>query len=105
MAHSYVPPGVTITEVVAPQVVPLIASASEVVLLGLTLGHQVRTDQVRLGGSAFKTSAAEKVETTSASKNITKLKEAKTLIQVGSVITSADFPEGTTVAAVLSETE
>ena len=105
MAHSYVPPGVTITEVLAPQVVPLIASSSEVVLVGLTLGHQTRTDQVRLGGSAFVTSKAEKVETTNKSKVITKLKEAKKLIQVGSIVTSVDFPAGTKVVAVTSETE
>src|SRR5271166_833203 len=105
MAHSYVPPGVTITEVVAPQVVPLIASASEVALVGLTLGHQVRTDQVRLGGSAFVTSKAEKIETTEKSKVITKFKEAKKLIQIGSIVTSVDFPEGTKVTAVPSETE
>lgn len=48
MAQPYVPPGVTITEAVAPQVVPLIASASDVVLVGVALGHQKRTDQVRL---------------------------------------------------------
>lgn len=105
MAQSYVPPGVTITEVLAPQVAPLIASASEVVLVGLTLGHQTRTDQVRLGGGAFKTSTAEKVETTDKSKVITKFKEAKHLVQVGSTVTSVDFPEGTKVVAILSETE
>lgn len=105
MAHSYVPPGVTITEVVAPQVVPLIASASEVVLVGLTLGHQTRTDQVRLGGGAFITSAAENVKVTESSKVVKKLKEAKNLIQVGSTVTGTDIPEETTVVAVLSETE
>lgn len=105
MAHSYVPPGVTITEVVAPQVVPLIASSSEVVLVGLTLGHQTRTDQVRLGGSAFVTSKAEKIEITSGSKVVTKLKTAKKLIQIGSTVTGASIPEGTTVVALLSETE
>src|SRR5208282_2913757 len=104
MAHSYVPPGVTITEVVAPQVVPLIASASEVALVGLTLGHQVRTDQVRLGGSAFVTSEAEKIETTEKSKKITGFKKAKELIQKGSTVTSVDFPEGTKVTNV-TETE
>ena len=105
MSRSYVPPGVSITEVIAPQVVPLIASSSEVVLVGLTLGHQTRTDQVRLGGSAFVTGKAEKVETTNKSKVIIKLKEAEKLIQIGSVVKSVDFPEGTKVVARKSETE
>lgn len=105
MAQSYVPPGVTITEVVAPQVAPLIASASEVVLVGLTLGHQTRTDQVRLGGGAFVTSAAEKVKLTESTKLVKKLKEAKNLIQVGSTVTGEHIPADTTVVAVLSETE
>ena len=105
MAHSYVPPGVTITEVVAPQVVPLISSSSEVVLVGLTLGHQIRTDQVRLGGSAFVTSKAEKIEIAEASKVVKGFKTAKKLIQIGSKVTGEGIPAGTTVAAVTSETE
>ncbi len=105
MAHSYVPPGVTITEVFAPQVVPLIASASEVVLIGLTLGHQTRTDQVRLGGGAFVTSAAEKIAIKDKSKAVKGFKTAKKLIQVGSTVTGDGIPEGTTVAAVPGETE
>ena len=104
MAHSYVPPGVTITEVVAPQVVPLIASASEVVLVGLALGHQTRTDQLRLTGGAFIT---VKGKITTGSKNITELVAGETAnIEVGStaVAIGGGIPEGTTVTKV-SETE
>jgi len=48
MGRPYVPPGVTITEAVSPQVVPLLASSAEIVLAGLSLGYQTRTDQVVL---------------------------------------------------------
>src|ERR1039458_1458359 len=102
MAQPYVPPGVTITEAVAPQVVPLIASSAEVVLVGLTLGHQTRTDQVRLGGGAYETKTA-KVK--SASKSVTGLTTAKKLISVGSTVTGKGIPEKTIVTAVPSETE
>lgn len=45
MALPYVPPGVTITEAVTPQVVPLISSTAELVVIGLSAGHETRTDQ------------------------------------------------------------
>jgi len=102
MAQPYVPPGVTITEAVAPQVVPLIASTSEVVLVGLTLGHQTRTDQVRLGGGASESKTA-KIKSTE--KTVKGLTEAKVLIDVGSSVTGSGIPEGTIVTAVTSETE
>ena len=102
MSQPYVPPGVTITEAVAPQVVPLIASSSEVVLVGLTLGHQTRTDQVRLGGGAYETKTA-KVKSTS--KTVTGLEKAKELISFGSTVTGKGIPAKTTVTAVLGETE
>jgi hypothetical protein len=102
MAQPYVPPGVTITEAVAPQVVPLIASSSEVVLVGLTLGHQTRTDQIRLGGGASESKTA-KIKSTE--KIIKGLTEAKVLIDVGSSVTGSGIPEGTIVTAVTSETE
>jgi hypothetical protein len=102
MAQPYVPPGVNITEAVAPQVVPLISSSSEVVLVGLTLGHQTRTDQVRLGGGAYE---AKKAKIKSASKTVTGLEKAKELISVGSTVTGSGIPAKTTVTAVPSETE
>lgn len=104
MATPYVPPGVTITEAVAPQVVPLISSTSEVVLVGLTLGHQTRTDQVRLGGGAYETKTAKIKSTEKAVKGLI---EAKKFIDVGATVTSpgGGIPEGTTVTAITSETE
>lgn len=102
MAQPYVPPGVAITEAVAPQVVPLIASSSEVALVGLTLGHQTRTDQVRLGGGAFE---AKKAKIKSGEKTVKGLEKAKEVIDVGSTAIGSGIPEGTTVTAVLSETE
>lgn len=102
MAQPYVPPGVTITEAVAPQVVPLIASSSEVVLIGLTLGHQTRTDQVRLGGGAYE---AKKAKIESGKKVVKGLTTAKELIAVGSTVTGSGIPAKTTVTAVPSETE
>lgn len=102
MAQPYVPPGVTITEAVAPQVVPLIASSSEVVLVGLTLGHQTRTDQLRLGGGAYE---AKKAKIKSGEKVVKGLEKAKELIDVGSTVTGSGIPEGTTVTAVPAETE
>lgn len=102
MAQPYVPPGVTITEAVAPQVVPLIASSSEVVLVGLTLGHQTRTDQVRLGGGAYESKTAKIKSGEKAVKGFT---TAKNLIEVGSTVTGSGIADGTTVTAVTSETE
>lgn len=102
MAQPYVPPGVTITEAVAPQVVPLIASSSEVVLVGLTLGHQTRTDQVHLGGGAFVSKTA-KIK--SGEKAIKGFEKAKELIDVGSTVTGSGIPAGATVTAVPGETE
>lgn len=102
MAQPYVPPGVTITEAVAPQVVPLIASSSEVVLVGLTLGHQTRTDQVRLGGGAYESKTA-KIK--SGEKSVKGFTTAKDLIDVGSTVTGSGIPANTTVTAVPNETE
>jgi hypothetical protein len=102
MSQPYVPPGVTITEAVAPQVVPLIASTSEVVLVGLTLGHQTRTDQVRLGGGAWE---AKKAKIKSTEKGVTGLVEAKKRIDVGATVTGSGIPKGTVVSAVSTETE
>lgn len=103
MSVPYVPPGVTITEAVAPQVVPLISSSSEVVLVGLTLGHQTRTDQVRLTGGAWVESGA--VE--SASKVVKGLKEVEKLKNIlkGQKVRGKNIPAGTTVAKITSETE
>lgn len=102
MAQPYVPPGVNITEAVAPQVVPLIASSAEVVLVGLALGHQTRTDQVRLGGGAYE---AKKAKIKSGEKAIKGLEKAKELISVNSTVTGSGIPANTTVTAVPSETE
>jgi hypothetical protein len=101
MAQPYVPPGVTITEAVAPQVVPLIASTSEVVLVGLSLGHQTRTDQIKLTGGA----SVQKGKLTSAKKEVTGLTEAKNLIEKGDTVTGEGIAPKTTVESVTSETE
>lgn len=102
MPQPYVPPGVTITEAVAPQVVPLIASTSEVVLVGLTLGHQTRTDQVRLGGGAYVSKVViekgKKVKFTGKSEA-----ELKALIMLGSTVSGTGIEPGTTVAAISNE--
>jgi hypothetical protein len=100
MSQPYTPPGVTITEAVAPQVVPLISSTSEVVLVGLTLGHQTRTDQVRLGGGAYegkgkRTEKSTKVKFTGKTKA-----ELAALISIGSIVTGTGIPSGTTVTAI-----
>src|ERR1700758_2804473 len=100
MATPYVPPGVTITEAVAPQGVPLISSSSEIVLVGLALGHQTRTDQVRLGGGAY---VASKAKIESGKKVVSGLTEAKNLITIGSTVTGSGIPAETTVTAVPSE--
>ena len=89
MAQPYVPPGVTITEAVAPQVVPLISSTSEVVLVGLTLGHQTRTDQVRLGGGAYETKEGEIKEKSKVITLEKSVKELKNLVAVGSTVTGS----------------
>ncbi len=101
MATPYVPPGVTITEAVAPQVVPLIASTSEVVLVGLTLGHQTRTDQVRLGGGAF---IGEGTIEKGKKVKITKKKaELEALISVGSTVSGSGIEPKTVVETIGEE--
>ena len=100
MAQPYVPPGVSITEATSPQVVPLISSSSEVVLVGLTLGHQTRTDQVRLGGGAFE-GKGKLTENTSKIKGLAA--NTKELIDVGSKVTGAGIPANTTVLSVSEE--
>ena len=102
MPQPYVPPGVTITEAVAPQVVPLIASSSEVVLVGLTLGHQTRTDQVRLGGGAYigegTIEKGTKVKFTGKHKA-----ELEALITVGSTVEGSGIAAKTTVTSIGDE--
>lgn len=46
MAPHYIPPGVTITEAVQPQIVPLVTSTAELVIVGQAGGVQTRTDQI-----------------------------------------------------------
>lgn len=99
MSVPYVPPGVTITEAVAPQVVPLIASSSEVVLVGLTLGHQTRTDQVRLGGGAYVSKAGINKTKVVAFTGKSKA-ELESLIAIGSTVTGVGIAAETTVTAI-----
>ena len=51
MANPYVPPGVTVAEATAPQVVPLLTSTAELVVVGLSSGHVQRTDTVEFHGA------------------------------------------------------
>ena len=53
MPH-YIPPGVTITEAVQPQIVPLVTSTAELVIVGLAGGVQTRTDQIVVGKTGTK---------------------------------------------------
>lgn len=46
MTPIYQPPGVTITEAVRPQIVPLVTETGELVIVGPAAGHQKRTDQI-----------------------------------------------------------
>jgi hypothetical protein len=102
MSQPYTPPGVTITEAVAPQVVPLISSTSEVVLVGLTLGHQTRTDQVRLGGGAYVgTATIEKGKKVTFTGKTQAALEA--LITIGSTVSGTGIEPGTTVTSFGNE--
>lgn len=54
MALAYVPPGVSVQELVSPNVAPLLASPANVCVVGKSRGYRIRTDQVTLtdvGGS------------------------------------------------------
>lgn len=51
MALAYQPPGVAVTEVVSPQVAPLLATPASVCLVGPAQGYQTRTDQFVLSGT------------------------------------------------------
>lgn len=51
MSQPYTPPGVSVTEILSSQVSPLLASAADVCLVGLSQGYQTRTDQLVLTGT------------------------------------------------------
>lgn len=51
-SNAYVPPGVTVSEVVDPSISPLLATASTVGLIGLAEGFITKTDTVMLSGEA-----------------------------------------------------
>lgn len=101
MPNPYVPPGVTITEAVAaPQVVPSLASSSELVIVGPTLAYQTRTDEITFKGGSYE----EKVKLTEHSKKLTGLAEpTKELVQVGAVVTGTGIPAKTVVVAVVEK--
>ncbi len=52
MALAYRPPGVTVDEIVTPQISPLLAANALVCLVGPTQGYQTRTDQFTLNGTS-----------------------------------------------------
>jgi hypothetical protein len=52
MALAYREPGVSVSEVVTPQVSPFVAAPADICVVGLTQGFQQRTDQIRMTGSA-----------------------------------------------------
>jgi hypothetical protein len=51
MPLAYRQPGVRVSEVVTPQISPLVAAPADVALVGRARGYQVRTDQFRLTGT------------------------------------------------------
>lgn len=51
-SNSYVPPGVTVSEVVDPSISPLLATSSTVSLVGLAQGSITKTDTITLKGEA-----------------------------------------------------
>jgi hypothetical protein len=52
MALAYRPPGVTVDEIVTPQISPLLAAPALVCLVGPAQGYQTRTDQFVLSGTS-----------------------------------------------------
>lgn len=51
MALAYRQPGVRVSEVVTPQISPLVAAPADVALVGRARGYQIRTDQFKLTGT------------------------------------------------------
>lgn len=51
MPLAYRQPGVRVSEVVTPQISPLVAAPADVALVGRARGYQVRTDQFTLSGT------------------------------------------------------
>jgi hypothetical protein len=51
MTLAYTPPGVSISEVVTPQISPLLSASALICLVGITQGYQTRTDQFVLSGT------------------------------------------------------
>lgn len=52
MALAYRQPGVRVSEVVTPQISPLVAAPADVCLVGRSRGYQVRTDQFAMVGTS-----------------------------------------------------
>lgn len=52
MAQAYRQPGVRVSEVVTPQISPLVAAPADICLVGRARGYQVRTDQFPLVGTS-----------------------------------------------------
>lgn len=52
MALAYRPPGVTVDEIVTPQISPLLAAPALVALVGPAQGYQTRTDQFVISGTS-----------------------------------------------------
>lgn len=52
MALAYRPPGVTVDEIVTPQISSLLASPALIALVGPTQGYQTRTDQFVISGTS-----------------------------------------------------
>lgn len=52
MTLAYTPPGVSISEIVTPQISALLSEGALVCLVGLTQGYQTRTDQFVISGTS-----------------------------------------------------
>ena len=52
MALAYRQPGVRVSEVVTPQISPLVAAPADIALVGRARGYQIRTDQFTLNGTS-----------------------------------------------------
>jgi hypothetical protein len=93
---NYVPPGVEVTEVLAsPTISPIIASASDVVLVGPALGYQVHSEKVTLTtpGTSIKLPFLAALNSSSpGSATLVKVGSASAIVSVTNYVTPQSSP-------------
>lgn len=94
-SNAYVPPGVTVTEVVDPSISPLLATASTVALVGLAEGFITKTDTITLKGEAAVTLPGVETADSMSAEAIIKVVDAINP-SISEALEGHKYPEGKT---------